>query len=55
MNPLQFLLALVLEAGAAALLWMGERDVVRLGPVRLERDVRAIADAGGAPATGAAH
>lgn len=31
MNPLQFLLALVLEAGAAALLWMGERDVVRLG------------------------
>lgn len=32
-----------------------QRDVVRLGPVRLERGVRAIADAGGAPATGAAH
>lgn len=31
MNPLQFLLALGLEVGAALLLWNGERDVLRLG------------------------
>ncbi len=31
MNPLQFLLALALEAGAALLLWTGERDVLQLG------------------------
>lgn len=31
MNPLQFLLALGLEVGAALLLWSGERDVLRLG------------------------
>lgn len=31
MNPLQFLLALALEAGAGTLLWLSERDVVQLG------------------------
>jgi tetratricopeptide (TPR) repeat protein len=31
MNPLQFLLALALEIGAAVLLWTGERDVLQLG------------------------
>lgn len=31
MNPLQFLLALALEAGAALVLWTGERDVLQLG------------------------
>ena len=31
MNPLQFLLALALEGGAALLLWTGERDVLQLG------------------------
>jgi polysaccharide biosynthesis protein PelE len=31
MNPLQFLLALGLEVGAAVLLWSGERDLLRLG------------------------
>lgn len=31
MNPLQFLVALALEVGAALLLWSGERDVLRLG------------------------